>query len=326
MARRENTFRIDFANVPKKPSYEEVHKFVASELGLQREQVERIQFSRSANCVFIKATDLELAQKICDEHNEKHEIEIDGQRYVLKIQMEDGTVEVKLYDLPDDISGECITEFLNAFGQVLSVREQTWSDQYTFSGVSTGVWVARMLVKRNIPSYVVIDGETTYLSYYGQLQTCKHCGDYVHNGASCIQNKKLQIQKMSADESSKKSYSAVAKQPIKPRNTVARLVKQNKPTTTIQQATPTASNQSASTSNASTLPSVVLSPVVVPAFKKPPTAQHHHQQQHKQSRSNDGTETDDSISSNTSRRSRRHLDKKPRYDNGEVSQEEGLTH
>lgn len=228
MARRENTFRIDFANVPKKPSYEEVHNFVASELGLQRHQVQRIQCSRSASCVFVKVTDLELAQKICEEHNEKHDIEVDGQRYALKIRMEDGTVEVKLFDLPDDISENCISEFLSAFGEVLSVREQMWSDQYTFGGASTGVWIARMLVKRNIPSYVVIDGETTYCSYYGQLQTCKHCGDYVHNGASCIQNKKLQIQKMSADQTTKQTYSNVAKLPVKPKVTT-RLVKQHKP-------------------------------------------------------------------------------------------------
>lgn len=56
-----------------------------------------------------------------------------------------------------------------------------------------------MKVKQNIPSYVVIDGELTALSYYGQKQTCKHCQDYAHNGISCVENKKLLVQKTYAD-------------------------------------------------------------------------------------------------------------------------------
>lgn len=325
MVRRENTFRIDFANIPKKPSYEEVHDFVASELGLRRDQVQRIQCSRSANCVFVKVTDLELAQKICEEHDEKHEVEVEGKRYVLKIRMEDGTVEVKLFDLPDDISEQSIVEFLNGFGDVLSVREQMWSDQYTFKGVSTGVWVARMLVKRNIPSYVVIDGETTYLAYFGQHQTCKHCGDYVHNGASCIQNKKLLIQKMSADQTAKQTYSNVAKQPAKPKTAASRLIKQSKSSPVNQQPSPAAPSQTASA--ASVMPVNLPTPITTTAFKKPTTSllQHQHHQ-HKLNRNNDGTETDDSTISNISRRSRRHQDKKARYDDEEVSLDEGSTH
>lgn len=321
MARRENTFRIDLANVPKRPSYEEIHNFVATELGLQRHQVQRIQCSRSANCVFVKVTDLELAQKICEEHDEKHGIELDGQRHVLRIRMEDGAVEVKLFDLPEDISELCITEFLSSFGEVLSVREQMWTDQYTFGGTSTGVWIARMLVKRNIPSYVVIDGETTFLSYYGQHQTCKHCGDYVHNGASCIQNKKLQLQKLSADQTSKQTYSSVTKQSTKTRATAPRSTKQTTTTATSKQAIPAEPVVAASTSTATKVPVVVLTP----AFKKPTTTtQQHQQQHHKLNRISDGAETDDSIASSGSRRSRRHLDKKPRYDDGDFSHDEGI--
>lgn len=340
MARRENTFRIDLANIPKRPSYEEIHTFVSSELGLQREQVLRIQCSRSANCVFVKVVDLGLAQKVCEEHDEKHEVEVDGEKYVLRIRMEDGAVEVKLFDLPEDISEQNIIGFLQDFGEVLSIREQMWTDQYTFGGTSTGVWIARMIVKRNIPSYVTIDGETTYLSYYGQLQSCKHCGEYVHNGASCVQNKKLLIQKMTADQGSKQSYASVAKKPAKPRAAG----KSNRPTLNEQSTTlapPLAPQQITATKNTPTLapttssaikqPSVSIKPIPTGIFKKPnhnntTTQQHHHHQSGKQIRSNDGEETDESTSSSTSRRSRRHTDKKPRYDDGEISLEEGMSH
>lgn len=40
MIRRENTFRIDYANIPKKPSFEELHNFIGEELGLKREEIQ----------------------------------------------------------------------------------------------------------------------------------------------------------------------------------------------------------------------------------------------------------------------------------------------
>lgn len=66
-----------------------------------------------------------------------------------------------------------------------------------------------MIIKKNIPSLVNIDGETTFVSYNGQNQTCRHCNESAHSGISCIQNKKLQVQKLQADQL---LYSNVTKQ------------------------------------------------------------------------------------------------------------------
>lgn len=332
MTRRENTFRIDLANIPKKPSYEEIHNFVATKLGLQRHHVQRIQCSRSASCVFVKVADLELAQKVCEEHDAKHEIIVDNDKFVLRIRMEDGAVEVKLFDLPEDISEKCITDFLSAYGEVLSVREQLWTEQYTFGGASTGVWIARMIVKRNIPSYVIIDGETTFLSYYGQLQSCKHCGEYVHNGASCVQNKKLLIQKMSADAPAKQSYANVAKKSAVTRAMIA--PKPTKPSPAVQQQQEPITEANATHTTSTIKPPAVFQTPALPATLKKSSGVQHHQQQHqpkekqqqppKQNRNNDGGETDESTSSNTSRRSRRHIEKKPRYDDVDISPDEAI--
>lgn len=145
MARRQNTFRIDFGNAPKKPSYEELHLFVANELGLQYHEVKRIQCSRLSGCAFFKVADLELAYKVCEEHNEKHILEIEGKPYTVKIRMEDGAVEVKLFDLSEDISEQQIIDFLCTYGDVLSVREYMWEDKYHYKELPTGVWIARMI-------------------------------------------------------------------------------------------------------------------------------------------------------------------------------------
>lgn len=65
-----------------------------------------------------------------------------------------------------------------------------------------------MVVKKNIPSLVTIRGEDTAVAYKGQRQTCLHCQEFVHVGIPCVQNKKLLVQKLAADQ----SYANVAKQ------------------------------------------------------------------------------------------------------------------
>lgn len=68
-----------------------------------------------------------------------------------------------------------------------------------FKDIPTGVRVAKMFVKRNIDSYVKISGQTTQLQYQGQQHTCRHFNEPAHNGISCVNNKKLMVQKTYAD-------------------------------------------------------------------------------------------------------------------------------
>lgn len=211
MKRRENTFCIDYSAVPKKPSYEELHLFIGTQLGLKRDEVQRIQCSRSTGCAFVKVYDLELAQKIVADHDNKHDVEVEGQRYSLRLRMEDGAVAVRLYDLTEGTTREQIIEYLSAYGDIISAEPEKWDDRYTFSGIESGVWIVKMMVTRNIPSYITIDGDTTYVAYFGQRQTCRHCGEYVHNGTSCVQNKKLLMQKLAVDPAAKPTYANVTK-------------------------------------------------------------------------------------------------------------------
>lgn len=214
MVRRENTFRIDYAVLPKKPDYVKVQQFVGTVLGLKPGEVLRIQCSRSLGCAFVKVVDLSLAQKVCEEHDGKHEVQVEeGKKIPLRITMEDGAVDVKMFDLSEDVSDENITKFLSPYGDVLSVREQMCGndEHFQFPSISTGVRIAKMIVKKNIESWVFIDGESTFLSYYGQHQTCRHCREFIHIGASCVQNKKLLIQKSYADAAKQSVAKTIAK-------------------------------------------------------------------------------------------------------------------
>lgn len=209
MQRRENTFRIDYAKIPKKPSYEDLHYFVGTVLGMKREEVLRLQCSRYLNCAFVKASSLEVAERVVREHDNKHEMEVDNKKYPLRMWMENGGVDVKIHDLSEDVNDENIALFMQEYGDILSIRELSWDTKFTFGDIPTGVRIVRMVVKKNIPSIVTIDGETTCISYSGQLHTCRHCNELAHNGVSCIQNKKLLLQKLQAENI---SYAGVTKQ------------------------------------------------------------------------------------------------------------------
>lgn len=202
--RRENTFKIDCSQFTVKPSVEKLVDFCRSMLGLKREDIKRLQCHRGGACAFVKVADLALAQKVVHEHDAKHEVEVgEGRKIKLRLSLEDGSVEVRVHDLPEDVPEEKVEEFLNVSGEVLSIREVFWGESDEDEGIPLGIWSARMLVKRNIDSWVTIDGETAFVTYKGQLQTCRHCKEQAHTGISCVQNKKLLFQK---------SYANVAKQ------------------------------------------------------------------------------------------------------------------
>ncbi|XP_058827423.1 uncharacterized protein LOC131687359 [Topomyia yanbarensis] len=91
-------------------------------LGLKKEDVKRLQCHRGGACAFVKVSDLALEQKVVDEHDEKHDVELDGKKHKLRITMEDGSVEVKVFDLPEDVSEEKIADFLSTYGDVLTIQ------------------------------------------------------------------------------------------------------------------------------------------------------------------------------------------------------------
>lgn len=224
MFRRENTFRIDYSNVPRKPSISDVHLFIGLELELTRDQVVRLQISKTLGCAFVKTVDLATAQKVVEENGEKHELAVVDKSYPLRISMEDGAVEVNLSDLSEGVSNATIAQFLGAYGEVFSIHEILWGENYHFESIATGTRVARMMVKKNIPSFVAIDSEIASVSYFGQRQTCRHCGEFVHNGVSCVINKKLLIQKLAANQ----TYANVTKQPLQPQaQSVSKTVEQD---------------------------------------------------------------------------------------------------
>lgn len=334
--RRENTFRIDYSRIPKKPTYEDLHHLVGVKLGLKREEVLRLQCSRIHGCAFVKTCDLQTAQRIVEEHDGKHTFEVDKKAYTLRMWMEDGGVDVRLYDLSEDVSDVAITEFMAAYGDIISIREVMWEDKYSFGAIPNGVRVVRMVVKKNIPSIVTIDGEATSVLYQGQLSTCRHCGELSHSGIPCVQNKKLLVQKLDADH--KPSYANVARLPSNTAGTSIGQKQRDLQPHTKSATTPSSSGHSLPdpiTSRSKKITTQHSHPPPAYEFRKPRSAQRTGSTTRTMSQNNDdenvqnnenGNETDGSTTSNGSRTSRgRPPVKKVRQDDGAVPSTEATT-
>ena len=131
-----------------------------------------------------------------------------------------------------------------------------------------------MVVSDNIDSWVTINGELTQVTYFGQRQTCRHCREYLHIGATCVQNKKLLVQKTYADaakqpartKTSNLHSSIVQKESQQKQNSASMPSlppkrRTESPKTRVERTTPTNNDQ--------VLPlSSVLT--AIPAFLKPP--------------------------------------------------------
>ncbi|KAL1378473.1 hypothetical protein pipiens_015566, partial [Culex pipiens pipiens] len=82
--------------------------------------------------------DLATAQQTVLQHNNKHAFEIDGKKYTIKIQMEDGAVDVRLHDLPEEITNDQVKKFMSAYGEILSVRELVVNERLKDAKKPTG--------------------------------------------------------------------------------------------------------------------------------------------------------------------------------------------
>ncbi|KAL9697573.1 hypothetical protein quinque_001014 [Culex quinquefasciatus] len=128
---RENTFKVDLSVFPKRPSFEEIHSFVHDTMGLRIDQVKRLQMNHVQNAAHVKCDTLKTAQDAVDQHNERHEIEMNKVKYKVRLQMDDASVEVKVHDLSENVRNEEITAFLRQYGEMEAEDDPIVTDQCT---------------------------------------------------------------------------------------------------------------------------------------------------------------------------------------------------
>ncbi|KAL1376635.1 hypothetical protein pipiens_016785 [Culex pipiens pipiens] len=180
---RIHTFYLDIRGI-KKLKLENVYDFIADKLLLTEADVAAIQPDLAESKVYVECHSLEKAEEVVRRFDGSQELVNNGEVHKIKLQMEDGATEVKIYHLPPRMPNEEITRFMESYGEILSIRNETCKSK-RFANTPNGVRMVRIRLRKQIPSFISVKGYSTYVTYSNQIQTCKHCGDCVHYGTSC---------------------------------------------------------------------------------------------------------------------------------------------
>lgn len=184
---RVHTFFLDIRGIKKLKS-EAIYDFIAEQLLLTASDVVAIQIDLADSKVYVETQNQEKAEETVSRFDGKKELVSNGERHRIRLQIEDGGTDVKLYHLPPRMKNEWIEEYMRDFGTVLNIRNETCRSE-KFPGIPNGVRIIRMRLKKQIPSFISVRGYSTYVTYQNQLHTCRHCGNAVHYGISCAENR-----------------------------------------------------------------------------------------------------------------------------------------
>jgi len=101
-----------------------------------------------------------------------------------------GTKRKRTAGLPPEFKEATIRESLNKYGDIASIRNETWAAAYTYK-VSNGINVVELKLKKHLPSYMSIAGNDVQVSYVGQPPTFFRCNDPGHVQVECPRMKRL---------------------------------------------------------------------------------------------------------------------------------------
>lgn len=187
---RRDSVYLDFSGMPIRPKLEKVHELISKKIQLDMAKVNCIQPSMTKARVIIELKSQAYVEELVAEHSSKHTVELNNKEYAVPIVPYDNAVEVRIADLPSYFSTEMIAKHLAPYGEVVSTQEEVWKNFWP--GLPTGVRLARMRIRKPIPSYVPMTTHTAFITYRNQIRTCRYCVRPLHIGRSCNEARKEQ--------------------------------------------------------------------------------------------------------------------------------------
>lgn len=192
---RINTIVIDLATVPtRKVTMDLIVRFINHNLKIQFSSVQSLQHNTGKSLVFLECQSEEQALAVADKNDGKHEITIENIKYAVNVYMEDGATTVRIHDISPQSENSVIEQALEQYGDVIWLKEETWTEPAILKGIKSGVRSVRIRLHSAIPSYINIRGEVTLVTYKNQQQTCRHCNKPVHWGRKCIEANYMELQ------------------------------------------------------------------------------------------------------------------------------------
>jgi hypothetical protein len=91
--------------------------------------------------------------------------------------------DIRIATLPPEVPDRVLKEALNKYGEVLDIKEESWTTSYRYK-VSNGVRLAKTKLK-HLQLRILIAGHTCDINYPGQPQTCFACNKIGHTFQLC---------------------------------------------------------------------------------------------------------------------------------------------
>jgi hypothetical protein len=186
MTERQNTVVCVFDRHSPKISAYEIHEWIYDTLRLPDDDIEMIQIDGPNRHVYIKfVTQDKLASQLATITGTREYMHVNGE--ISKVEISPtglGYREIRIAGLPPEVQDSVISATLTKYGDIREIQREVWKKQYRYK-VSNGIRLVNMLLKRHIPSQVLIAGTKTLITYTGQVTTCFTCNEQGHHAQMC---------------------------------------------------------------------------------------------------------------------------------------------
>lgn len=257
---RENNVMCEFSKQAPRPTAFEIHRWLRDDLQLTYNELCGIQLDTILNVLFLKLKTPECCDRLVYRDDGVHKFRhLNGTISNVKLTHAGlGVRHVRVFNLPFEVRNDTIVRCLSPFGDVLAITKEKWSDAYYFQ-VENGIRSVQMVVKKHIPSFVLMNGHRAFITYHGQPQTCSHCGGVGHYRNQCPRRRPAQLPRDDGALPSFASVAATARLPV--------------PTAPLPSTAPGAEAMDTTSSSTVTIPTTDLTRPAVHVVDQDPAAE-----------------------------------------------------
>lgn len=192
---RKNQVEVKFERGKEKPSREELKKWLKHVLKVTNYDIEGVQFDRLGIAIYVEFKTEDDAKDFISTTGYETQMTSD-KGDVIKVYINKCDEEVKivrLYSLPMGMDNGIIKNKLAEYGRIDSIQEERYPENdECFPGLKTGVKLVHMLLRKDIPSYIDIEGHKVIAAYNGQPKTCGNCNAQDHLRNDCPKIRKAE--------------------------------------------------------------------------------------------------------------------------------------
>lgn len=184
---RKNTLECKFARGTERPNTGDVNMWLTGDIGLTIDQVEAVQFDCILNAVYVKFVNELTLEKLKNRLGDS--VAWETKQGVIEVAIkkcDEKRKMVRVLNIPIEVENRHIHEKLSLYGKVESIQDEKYPKEHNcLPGIKTGVRIVSILLKREVPSFLEIDGYKALILYNGQPKTCVICNATDHLRNDC---------------------------------------------------------------------------------------------------------------------------------------------